>query len=100
MACVGSDKIGWDVTRLADRVKNTRPRADGKTPLEDAKLAKFFENPQLGDLVIPATILDRHGCIILWYLPYIFSPRRVVRVFFFLSFFYPNSGPELRICLG
>jgi hypothetical protein len=61
-------------------VKNARPSPDGDTAAEDARLAKYFENPQLGDFDEPATILDRHGCIMVWYLPFIFSMYRVVRV--------------------
>jgi hypothetical protein len=57
-----------------------QPRADGDTSTEDANLAKYFKNPQLGDLDEPATILDRHGHIMVWYLPQIFSMYRVVRV--------------------
>jgi hypothetical protein len=73
-------KVKWDVARLADRVKNAHLYADGNTTAEDARLAKYFENPQLGNLNEPATILDCHGHIMVWYLPYIFSMYRVVRV--------------------
>jgi hypothetical protein len=80
------DKTEWDVTRLADRVKNTRPNVDGitDTSVEDARLAKYFKNPQFGDLDMPAVILDCHGRIMLWYLPRILSPYRVVRMFIFV----------------
>ena len=61
-------------------MKNAYPSPDGDTATEDARLAKYFENPQLGDFDEPATILDRHGRIMVWYLPFIFSMYRVVRV--------------------
>ena len=55
------DKTEWDVSRFADRVKNTRPTAKIDEYLEDACLAKFFKNPQFGYFEDPATILDHHG---------------------------------------
>jgi len=73
------DQTDWDVTCLADRVKNSR-RLDGDVSIEDASLAKYFKNPELGDFTLPATILDRHGRILVWYLPHIFSSCRVVRM--------------------
>ncbi|KIM71853.1 hypothetical protein PILCRDRAFT_16668 [Piloderma croceum F 1598] len=71
-------KADWDVTRLADRVKNTHPRANGETSIEDAILEKYFKNPQFGDIDIPATMLDQHGRIMVWYLPRIFSVYRMI----------------------
>ena len=73
-----ADKTDWDVARLADRVKNKCPSADGDTSVEDAILAKYFKNPQIGDIDMPATILDRHGRIMVWYLPHLFCMRRMV----------------------
>jgi hypothetical protein len=75
-----ADQTEWDVTRFADRVKNTRPRTDWDHSAEDERLAKFFVNPNFGDMDEPATILDRHGHIMVWYLPHIFAPYRVVRI--------------------
>ena len=72
------DKTEWDISRFADRVKNTKPTANIDESLEDARLAKFFENPQFGYFEDPATILDRHGRIMMWILPRILSPYRVV----------------------
>lgn len=75
----GSDRTEWDVTRLADKVKNTRALDDGKSALDDLKLAKHFKNPELGHLDEPATILDRYGRIMVWHLPGIFVSSRIVR---------------------
>jgi hypothetical protein len=72
------DKVDWDVMRFADRVKNTRPRPDGKPAVEDLKLDKFFRNPELGDLDEPTTIIDKFGRIIVWYLPGILHPSLIV----------------------
>ena len=73
-----ADKTEWDVTRFAERVKNTRPCIDGDNFAEDARLAKFFVNPNFGDVDEPCTMLDRHGRIMVWYLPHIFVSGRVV----------------------
>ena len=77
----------WDVERLADRVKNTRPQSGNGPSIEDDRLAKYFENPQFGEFNEPATVLDRHGRIILWYLPLAFSHYRVVMFFAILFCF-------------
>ena len=76
-----TEKTEWDVTRFADRVKNVRPRADGDNSTEDTRLAKFFTNPHFGDVDEPSTILDWHGRIMVWYLPGIFPPHRVVCIY-------------------
>ena len=67
--------------QFADHVKNTRPQEDGESAAADTHLAKFFTNPEFGHFSEPATILDRHDCIMLWHLPHIFSPARVVGSF-------------------
>jgi hypothetical protein len=72
-----SEYTQWDVSRFSDRVKNKRPRADAE-PAEDLDLAKYFVNPKLGHFEMPCTILDLHGCIMLWYLPGIYPLHRVV----------------------
>jgi hypothetical protein len=72
------DKVDWDIVRFADRVKNTRPRPDGEPALEDLNLAKYFTNPELGDLDEPSTIVDKFGRIIVWYLPGIFFASLIV----------------------
>jgi hypothetical protein len=74
--CV-ADKTDWDVNRFAERVKNSRPGVNGDNLAEDTRLAKFFVNPEFGDMDEPCTILDRYGHIMVWYLPHIFSPHRV-----------------------
>lgn len=81
-----SDQTDWDVERLADRVKNTRPQeGDANASVEDKRLAKYFKNPQFGEFDEPATVIDRHGRIILWHLPLIISVYRMVCIFSFLS---------------
>jgi hypothetical protein len=73
-------KTEWDVTRFAEHVKNTRPRTCGEHSAEDVRLAKFFVNPNFGDMDEPSAILDQHGHIMVWYLPHIFAPYRFVSI--------------------
>jgi hypothetical protein len=72
------DEIDWDVTRFADRVKNTRPRDDGQPAAEDLNLEKYCGNPELGDLDELATLIDKFGRIVVWYLPGIFYYSLIV----------------------
>jgi len=67
----------WDVTRLFDRIKNRHPTTDAD-PAEDRDLQKYFLNPSLGSQDEPCVVKDVHGRILLWYLPDIYSQRRVV----------------------
>jgi hypothetical protein len=87
---VVTGETGWDVTRFVDRVKSARPRTDGDNSSEDTRLAKFFVNPEFGDMVEPSTILDRHGRIMVWYLPNIFSPCQIVCICFHLNIWMLN----------
>ena len=81
-----SDQVDWDVTQFADRVKNTHPQENGKPAVEDLNLDKFFRNSELGDLKEPATIVDRFGHIMVWYLPEIFYPFLIVSpIIFYLA---------------
>src|SRR5260370_4000182 len=75
---IALDEVEWDVTRLADRVKNTQPQTNAEVAAEDIKLARFFNNPEFGDLDEPATIVDKFGRIIVWYLSGIFHPSVLV----------------------
>lgn len=68
----------FDIDRLGDKVKNSRIK-DGEVdnPSND-NLAKFFPPTTLGVIEYPSTVVDEHGRIILWYLPDILAPFRVV----------------------
>ncbi|KAI6114442.1 hypothetical protein F5141DRAFT_1213631 [Pisolithus sp. B1] len=55
----------WDIDRFAE----PRPYAADKT--------KYFQYPQWGHISDPATVLDVHGRVMLWYLPGIIPPERV-----------------------
>lgn len=70
-------KLEWDADRYAQRVKGTTK--PGHTSQEEMDLSKYFKAYQLGTIQKPTTIIDRHGKILLWYLPDIFQPR-VVRL--------------------
>ncbi|KAI6006655.1 hypothetical protein F5J12DRAFT_782901 [Pisolithus orientalis] len=57
--------VDWDVDQFVD-------------PLPTAK-DKFiyFEHPNIGSLDAPATVLDRHGRLLVWYLPGIIHGARI-----------------------
>ncbi|KAI6120115.1 hypothetical protein EDD16DRAFT_1519066 [Pisolithus croceorrhizus] len=61
------DVTKWDIDRFAE----LRPHAADKT--------KYFQYPQWGHISDPATVLDIHGRVMLWYLPGIIPPERVVK---------------------
>ena len=73
---------GWDVARLTDRVKNTRVKKDGSQSVADQNLEKYVEQSEFGRLQDPTTILDCHGCILLWHLPGTFTKKCTVRIIF------------------
>ncbi|KAI6033373.1 hypothetical protein EDC04DRAFT_2897862 [Pisolithus marmoratus] len=55
----------WDIDRFAEPM----PHAADKT--------KYFQYPQWGHISDPATVLDVHGRVMVWYLPGIIPPQRV-----------------------
>ncbi|KAI6117023.1 hypothetical protein EDD16DRAFT_1520223 [Pisolithus croceorrhizus] len=59
------DVMEWDIDRFAE----PRPHSADKT--------KYFQYPQWGHISDPATVLDVHGRVMLWYLPGIISPDQV-----------------------
>ena len=59
-------------------MKNTRPKANGEEADEDIKLGKYFTNPELGYIDEPATVVDLHGNIMVWYLPDILGGKHMV----------------------
>ncbi len=80
------DQTEWDVTRLADRVKNTRPQDDGEPAQDNINIAKHFKKSHFGDLDEPATIVDREGRIFCWHLPDVLISARVVAIFALFNF--------------
>ncbi|KAI6110756.1 hypothetical protein EV401DRAFT_2075672 [Pisolithus croceorrhizus] len=55
----------WDIDRFAEPKRNVRDKI------------KYLPYPQWGHISDPATILDVHGRVVVWYLPGIMSPARV-----------------------
>ena len=72
------DHTDWDVEQYADKVKNTKVAKDGGM-ICDVNLRSYFRPAIFGEVTKPATILDRHDRIVLWNLPGILCPGRVVR---------------------
>jgi len=52
--------------------------------------AKRYENPQFGEFKEPATVLDQHGHIILWHLPFIISLTKDGKHFLLFCYTYPQ----------
>ena len=77
MAC-NAVQTKWDVTRFADSVKNTKVHEDQQS-LQDLRLPLYFEQAVFGKLADPATILDVHGKVMVWALPGVLHPKRMVR---------------------
>jgi hypothetical protein len=61
-----SASAGWDYERFAESDKK---RESGK----------FFPEVHLGSVTEPMTLVDMHGKILMWYLPGLLLPHRVVR---------------------
>ncbi|KAG1747785.1 uncharacterized protein EDB91DRAFT_1245272 [Suillus paluster] len=76
-AMVNPINVDWDVDRYADRVKLSPPNRDGSATSELERLKKYFSEAVLSKISTPATIVDRHGRILMVYLPNILSPARL-----------------------
>ena len=57
--------VDWDYDRFAESIKK---RESGK----------YFADHPLGFITKPATLVDKHGKILMWYLPDLLLPPRVV----------------------
>ncbi|KAG1830059.1 hypothetical protein F4604DRAFT_1695666 [Suillus subluteus] len=76
-AMVNPINVDWDVDRYADRVNLSQPNRDGSATSELERLKKYFPEAVLGKISTPATLVDRHGRILMVYLPNILSPSRL-----------------------
>lgn len=62
-----SAEVKWDYDRYAEsKIKR------------EAESGKYFPKTELGSIIKPTILVDRHGKIILWYLPGLVLPERVV----------------------
>lgn len=68
----------FDIDRLGDKVKNTRVQDEDAAHLSEDRLSKFFSPTMFGVIDYPSTVVDVHGRVILWYLPDIVAPFRIV----------------------
>ncbi|KAI6017497.1 hypothetical protein EDC04DRAFT_2902585 [Pisolithus marmoratus] len=60
------DVTEWDIDQFAEPTRNVIDKI------------KYFPHPQWGHISDPATVLDVHGRVLVWYLPGIIPPARVV----------------------
>lgn len=77
--------ISVNMTTWTEKVPgNTRvprkfdPSSDGIPPLEKKKMAKFFDDINVGHQEEPCILIDMYGRIVTWYLPGILHPARMV----------------------
>jgi hypothetical protein len=68
----------WDISRLADRVKNSIVHHDGTSSAADTNLSKYFPLSGVSHISDSAVLLDIHGRIALWHLDGAIHPNRVV----------------------
>ena len=68
--------VPWDTNTLADQVK----KITKITTKEEQRLREFFPPHFIGALQEPATIIDKFGSILAWYLPDILTQLRIVSV--------------------
>jgi hypothetical protein len=73
---VSEVRVDWDADSFAERAKATVNKT-GTESLSDTSLSQFFNMPTLPDQTEPAIVIDRHGKIIVWYLPDILEDRVV-----------------------
>ncbi|KAI6010350.1 hypothetical protein EDC04DRAFT_2610218 [Pisolithus marmoratus] len=62
------DVTEWDIDQFAEPMRNVIDKT------------KYFPHPQWGHISDPATVLDVHGKVLVWYLPGIIPPARVEHV--------------------
>ena len=67
----------WDFDRFSEAVKIGIRGEMGRIKQQTSLRARF-NMPKMGEIDTPATIVDRHGKIMVWYLPKVFLPGRIV----------------------
>jgi hypothetical protein len=60
-------------------VKNSKVTIDGSISAADESIPEYFEQAAFGDLTEPTTIMDMHGRVMVWALPGVLHPNRLVR---------------------
>jgi hypothetical protein len=68
--------VDFDADRLSDVVKSSVEMGD-HTSSSNSRLPKYFKLPDLGRIEQPSMIMDRHGRVLVWYLPGILIGRLV-----------------------
>jgi hypothetical protein len=71
-------KTDWDAVRFADSAKNTKVKKSGTEGEADKSLRRHFHKAHFKDLMEPTTILNCHGKVIVWALPGILHPNRLI----------------------
>jgi hypothetical protein len=61
-------QVQWDAEEFMWSAKDTVEQ-EGEVSAANASLPKFFPDANLGTISSPAIIIDKHGRILLYYLP-------------------------------
>jgi hypothetical protein len=76
--------VDFDADRLSDSVKSS-VEMEGHTSSSNSRLPKYFKLPNLGRIEQPSMIVDRHGKVLVWYLPGILIGRLVSLLYLDMS---------------
>lgn len=63
-------RLDWDMARYASRLG---PGDRGRSTKKNNTMANAYPNPNIGEVKEPATIVDRDGRLVGWYLPGLLS---------------------------
>src|SRR5882724_5051035 len=74
-----SVRVSFDIDHYSEHIKNSRVKHNDQVAKELGCLSKFYK-PEKGRVhQEPIVVMDCHGQILLWYLPEVLSPARLVR---------------------
>lgn len=71
----GIVRLDWDMARYAARLG---PQDRGRNKRKNESLANAYPNPNIGEVTQPATIVDKDGRLVGWYLPGLLSAETQV----------------------
>jgi len=74
-----SVRVSFDIEYYSEHIKNSRVKHNDQVAKELGRLSKFYKPEKGGVHQEPMVVMDFHGRILLWYLPEVLSPARLVR---------------------
>lgn len=70
--------LPWDVERFVDKLRTMTVTSEEAFEKEMTRLSGYFKKQNLGERKDPCSLVDRHGRVLVWHLPHIFSRDRLV----------------------